>query len=312
MAGKNSYVKNTFKKRCVLQWKKYWLLYLMSVPVVVYYVLFAYVPMTGIQLAFKNFRIKDGIWGSPWTGFDHFERFFSSFNFTQLLSNTLTLSIYSLLLGILMPVVFALMLNYVRSSKAKKTVQMLTYLPYFISTVVMVGMLGIFLGDDGIVNVVLGKMGMDPVGFLTRPKLFDDVYAWSGIWQSLGFSSVIYVSALAGVDYQLHEAAIVDGASKWRRIWHIDLVEIRGLIVLVLILNLGSIINVGYEKVLLMQNPLNMAGSDVISTYVYRLGILQQDYGYSTAVGLFNSLISAFLILTSNWIAKKTCNYSLW
>jgi putative aldouronate transport system permease protein len=304
--------KEVFLKKCRKQWKKNWLLYLMSLPVMAYYICFSYIPMAGVQLAFKEFRIKDGIWGSPWVGFEHFERFFSSYNFKQLLANTLTISIYTLILGIVMPVIFALMLNYVRKERMKKTIQMLTYLPYFISTVVMVGMLEIFLGDRGMVNAVLGKLGAEPIGFLTTPSMFADVYAWSGTWQGLGFSSVMFVSALAGVDYELHEAAIVDGASKWRRIWHIDLVAIRSLIMLVLILNLGSVINVGYEKVLLMQNPLNMAASDVISTYVYRLGVLQQDYGYSTAVGLFNSLISVALILASNTIAKKTCNYSLW
>lgn len=304
--------KEVFLKKCRKQWKKNWLLYLMSLPVMAYYICFSYIPMAGVQLAFKEFRIKDGIWGSPWVGFEHFERFFSSYNFKQLLANTLTISIYTLILGIVMPVIFALMLNYVRKERMKKTIQMLTYLPYFISTVVMVGMLEIFLGDRGMVNSVLGKLGAEPIGFLTTPSMFADVYAWSGTWQGLGFSSVMFVSALAGVDYELHEAAIVDGASKWRRIWHIDLVAIRSLIMLVLILNLGSVINVGYEKVLLMQNPLNMAASDVISTYVYRLGALQQDYGYSTAVGLFNSLISVALILASNTIAKKTCNYSLW
>ena len=304
--------KEVFLKKCRKQWKKNWLLYLMSLPFMAYYICFSYIPMAGVQLAFKEFRIKDGIWGSPWVGFEHFERFFSSYNFKQLLANTLTISIYTLILGIVMPVIFALMLNYVRKERMKKTIQMLTYLPYFISTVVMVGMLEIFLGDRGMVNSVLGKLGAEPIGFLTTPSMFADVYAWSGTWQGLGFSSVMFVSALAGVDYELHEAAIVDGASKWRRIWHIDLVAIRSLIMLVLILNLGSVINVGYEKVLLMQNPLNMAASDVISTYVYRLGVLQQDYGYSTAVGLFNSLISVALILASNTIAKKTCNYSLW
>ena len=304
--------KEVFLKKCRKQWKKNWLLYLMSLPVMAYYICFSYIPMAGVQLAFKEFRIKDGIWGSPWVGFEHFERFFSSYNFKQLLANTLTISIYTLILGIVMPVIFALMLNYVRKERMKKTIQMLTYLPYFISTVVMVGMLEIFLGDRGMVNSVLGKLGAEPIGFLTTPSMFADVYAWSGTWQGLGFSSVMFVSALAGGDYELHEAAIVDGASKWRRIWHIDLVAIRSLIMLVLILNLGSVINVGYEKVLLMQNPLNMAASDVISTYVYRLGVLQQDYGYSTAVGLFNSLISVALILASNTIAKKTCNYSLW
>lgn len=304
--------KKTFLEKCIIQWKENWLLYIMSIPVLAYYILFSYIPMTGIQLAFKNYKIKKGIWGSPWIGFEHFERFFSSYNFKQLLANTISISVYSLILGIIIPVVFAVLLNYVRNKRVKKTIQMLTYLPYFISTVVMVEMLRIFLGDEGLLNMILSQIGINPVGFLTTPKLFKGVYAWSGIWQGMGFSSVMYVSALAGVDYQLHEAAIVDGASKWRRIWHIDLVELKGLIMLVLILNLGSIINVGYEKILLMQNPLNMSGSDVISTYVYRLGILQQNYGYSTAVGLFNSLISAALIIFSNRLAKKLYDYSLW
>lgn len=227
--------------------------------------------------------------------------------------NTLKISIYSMILGFLTPILFAVMLNYIRSQKWKKTLQMITYLPYFISTVVMVGMLTLFLGSDGIVNLFYKFItGREPIGFMTSPTLFKSVYAWSGAWQGLGFNSIIYIAALAGVDYELHEAAIVDGASKWRRIWHIDLPEIKMTIFVVLIMSLGGIINVGFEKVLLMQNDLNFAASDVISTYVYRVGLVQNDYGYSTAVGLFNSVISMILIIISNLTAKKAAGYSLW
>ena len=268
--------------------------------------------MYGVVIAFQNFSPRRGIWGSPWVGWEHFERFFSAYNFTSLLTNTLVLAVYSIILNLLTPIVFAIMLNYVRSVRWKKTLQMVTYLPYFISTVVLVGMLNLFLGENGAVNGILGLFGAEPVGFLTSPGLFKHVYAWSGAWQSLGFNSIIYIAALSGVDYQVHEAAIMDGASKWRRIWHIDLVEIRSTIMVLLVMSLGGILGVAFEKVLLMQNQLNFSASDVISTYVYRVGILQQDYGYSTAVGLFNSVISLILVLISNVLAKKLAGYSLW
>ena len=226
--------------------------------------------------------------------------------------NTIVLAVYSILLNLITPILFAIMLNYVRSVRWKKTLQMVTYLPYFISTVVLVGMLNLFLDEDGVVNGILQLFGANPMNFLTSPKLFKHVYAWSGAWQSLGFSSIIYIAALSGVDYQIHEAAIMDGASKWRRIWHIDLVEIRSTIMVLLVMSLGGILGVAFEKVLLMQNQLNFSASDVISTYVYRVGILQQDYGYSTAVGLFNSVISLILVLLSNILAKKLAGYSLW
>lgn len=304
--------KKPFKVRLKLEIKKNYILYIMVLPVLLYYILFSYIPMAGIQLAFKNYSIKKGIWGSPWAGLEHFRRFFSSYHFGQLMANTLTLSIYTMILGLVTPVLFALMLNYVRNKTWKKTIQMLTYLPYFISTVVMVGMLKMLLDGDGIVNTFLGKIGAGPFGFLTEPSMFSSVYAWSGAWQGLGFGAIIYIAALGGVDYQLHEAAIVDGASIWKRIWHIDLVEIRATIMVMTIMGLGGIINVGFEKVLLMQNNLNLSASNVISTYVYQIGMIQQDYSYSTAVGLFNSVISAILCLISNYTAKKTAGYSLW
>jgi putative aldouronate transport system permease protein len=310
--GLSSKKKDSFIRRLLLDIKKDYVLYIMIIPVVVYYILFAYVPMAGIQLAFKNYSIKKGIWGSDWVGLEHFQRFLSGYNFKSLLTNTITLSLYSLILGIITPIIFALFLNYVKSSKWKKVMQMVTYLPYFISTVVMVGILHLFLGEIGMFNNILEIFGLKSIPFLTEPNLFKSVYAWSGAWQGLGFSSIIYIASFAGVDYGLHEAAIMDGASKWRRVWHIDLVEVRPTIILMVIMGLGGIINVGFEKVLLMQNQLNFASSDVISTYVYRIGLVQSDYGYSTAVGLFNGVISSVLLIVSNRAAKKTVNYSMW
>lgn len=289
-----------------------YILYLMMVPVAAYFIIFHYIPMAGIQLAFKNYQIKAGIWGSPWVGLKHFKRFFASYNFGSLLKNTISISLYSLLAGAAIPILFSLMINYVRSSRWKKTLQMITYLPYFISNVVLVGMLAIFLGDNGIVNVALNALGAEGIPFLSSGNLFRSVYTWSGVWQGLGFSSVIYIAALAGVDMQLHEAAIVDGASIWQRIWHIDLMEIRPTIFVVFIMGLGGVINVSYEKILLMQNPLNLATSEVLSTYTYKMGLINSDYGFSTAVGLFNSLVSMLLLFWANRTTRKLAGYSIW
>lgn len=289
-----------------------YILYLMMVPVAAYFIIFHYIPMAGIQLAFKNYQIKAGIWGSPWVGLKHFKRFFASYNFGSLLKNTISISLYSLLAGATIPILFSLMINYVRSSRWKKTLQMITYLPYFISNVVLVGMLAIFLGDNGIVNVALNALGAEGIPFLSSGNLFRSVYTWSGVWQGLGFSSVIYIAALAGVDMQLHEAAIVDGASIWQRIWHIDLMEIRPTIFVVFIMGLGGVINVSYEKILLMQNPLNLATSEVLSTYTYKMGLINSDYGFSTAVGLFNSLVSMLLLFWANRTTRKLAGYSIW
>lgn len=289
-----------------------YILYLMIVPVVAYYVLFSYVPMLGAQLAFKDYFIKKGIWGSPWVGFDHFRRFFSSYNFPNLIWNTVSISLYNLIFGTIMPIMFSMMVNYINHTRWKKTLQMVTYMPYFISTVVLVGMLNIFLGDSGIINVFMEKISDSTIPFMSSNNTFRMVYTWSGVWQTLGFSSVVYIAALSGVDVQIHEAAIVDGASIWQRIWHIDLMEIRPTILVLFILGIGNVINVGYEKVLLMQNPLNTATSEVLSTYVYKMGLINSDYGFSTAVGLFNSFISMVLLIASNCVAKRLAGYSIW
>lgn len=292
--------------------KRNYILYLMILPVVLYFIIFAYVPMYGVQIAFKEFDPKLGFTGSPWIGFENFERFFSSYNFKSLLLNTLGISFYSLAVGFPIPIIFAILLNYLPGRRFRKTIQIVSYAPNFISTVVMCGMITIFLAPDtGIFNQFRELLGMESVDFLSQPALFKSIYVWSGVWQGMGFSSIIYISALAGVDPQLHEAAIIDGATKIQRIFSIDLPSIAPTMVILLILNLGSVMNVGFEKVYLLQNSLNQSASDVISTYVYRVGLINSDFAYSTAVGLFNSVINVVLLLGVNTLAKKLTSISL-
>lgn len=292
--------------------KKNWILYVMIAPVAVYYIVFAYTPMYGILLAFKNYKVKLGILGSPWVGLDHFQRFFSAYNFKQLIGNTVGISVYSLIIGFPIPIVFALMLNYLTHNRLKKVVQMVSYAPYFISTVVICGMITIFMAPDtGILNVIRGFFGLESVNFLAKPEWFKSIYVWTGVWQGMGWSSIIYISALAGVDYEMHEAAIVDGATKIQRMIHVDLPSIKPTILMLLILQMGSIMNVGFEKVYLLQNTLNKSAASVIATYVYEVGLINSDYGYSTAVGLFNSLINLGLVVAANQLSKRFAGESL-
>ena len=298
--------------RLLKNMKKNWILYVMIAPVVVYYIVFAYTPMYGILLAFKNYKVKQGIMGSPWVGLDHFRRFFSAYNFKQLIGNTVGISVYSLIIGFPIPIVFALMLNYLTHNRLKKVVQMVSYAPYFISTVVICGMITIFMTPDtGILNVLRGYLGMESVNFLAKPEWFKSIYVWTGVWQGMGWSSIIYISALAGVDYEMHEAAIVDGATKIQRMLHVDLPSIKPTILMLLILQMGSLMNVGFEKVYLLQNTLNKSAASVISTYVYEVGLINSDYGYSTAVGLFNSLINLALVVAANQLSKRFAGESL-
>lgn len=293
--------------------KKNWLLWLMFLPVFTYYIIFCYVPMSGVLLAFKDFKTKMGIWGSPWVGLEHFERFFSGYNFGLLMKNTLSLSVYSLVVSFPIAIIFALMLNYLRLNKLKKTVQMVSYAPHFISTVVICGMITIFLDvNSGVINKFLNILGVESIAFLSEASMFKTIYVLSGVWQQMGWSAIIYISALAGVDYQMHEAAIIDGASKIQRMRHIDLPSIKPTIVMLFILELGKLMNVGFEKVYLLQNDLNFSASDIISTYTYRVGLVKSDYGYSTAVGLFNSLINVILLVSANKISRKVADESLW
>ena len=302
----------SFGQRLLRDMRKNWILYVMILPVVIYYLIFAYTPMYGVLLAFKDFNAKLGIMGSPWVGLEHFKRFFSAYNFKQLLLNTLGISVYSTLVGFPIPILFALMLNYLKNRHLKKTVQMVSYAPYFISTVVICGMITIFLKPDtGVFNIIRGVFGMESTDLLARPEWFKTIYVWSGVWQGMGWSSIIYISAMSGVDPQLHEAAIVDGATKVQRIIHVDLPSIKPTIIMLMILQLGSLMNVGFEKVFLLQNALNRSSASVISTYTYEVGLINSDYGYSTAVGLFSSLINIILIVGANEICKKFADESL-
>lgn len=301
-----------FCQRLLWDFKKNWILYAMILPVVIYYIIFSYVPMYGVQIAFKDYSIKKGIWDSAWVGLKHFNRFFSSYNFKQLLGNTLGISVYSLLVGFPIPILFALLLNYLMHMRLKKFIQMVSYAPHFISTVVMCGMISIFLAPDtGILNVLRQLVGLESVNFLANPDWYKSIHVWTGVWQGMGWSAIIYISALAGVDYEMHEAAIVDGATKLQRIMHIDLPSIKSTIMMLLVLDFGKLMNVGFEKVYLLQNSLNKSGASVISTYVYEIGLINADYSFSTAVGLFNSVINVILLVSANLFSKKFADESL-
>ncbi|MGX7031065.1 ABC transporter permease [Vagococcus zengguangii] len=287
-------------------------LYLFILPAFLVILIFSYIPMYGIIIAFKDYVPALGIWGSPWVGFKHFQRFFDSYYFWDLLKNTLGISIYSLIVGFPLPIILALALNELKDGKFKKITQTVTYAPNFISVVVMVGMIVAFLNPStGLINHVLDFLGFERMDFMSDPKWFKTVYVLSGVWQSTGWSSVIYLAALSGVDPELHEAAVVDGASRLRRIWHINLPTIRPTMVILLIMSVGSIMSLGHEKILLMQNPLNLESSNVISTFVYQQGLLDAQYSYATAVGLFNSVINAILLISVNKVADKLNETSL-
>lgn len=288
-------------------------LYLFILPALAYFLLFCYGPLYGIQIAFKDFIASKGIWGSPWVGMKHLNYFFHSYYFGRLITNTVGISFYQLLAGFPIPILLALMLNEVKNNRFKKLVQNVTYAPHFISTVVMVGMILTFLSpSSGIVNQVIKFLGGEPISFMTKASMFNDIYVWSGIWQNAGWGSIIYLAVLAGIDTQLHEAAIVDGATRFQRILHINIPGIMPTMVIMLIMNSGTIMNVGFEKVFLMQNSINMEAADVIATYVYRTGLLNAQYSFSAAVGVFNSVINFIILVFVNSIAKRLSETSLW
>lgn len=293
--------------------KKHWELYLLVLPPVLYLLIFKYIPMVGVQIAFKDFSVVKGIWGSPWVGFKHFEAFFESPNFWLLIKNTIGISFYSLLAGFPIPILLALALNEIRTGYFKKTVQMVTYAPHFISTVVMVSIIILMLSPHvGVVDKLFSMLGFPMTNFMGIPEYFKSIYVWSGVWQGMGYSSIIYIAALAGVDPSLYEAAKMDGASRLRKIWHIDLPTLVPVTVIMLILSLGSIMGVGFEKIYLMQNPLNTSASEVISTYVYKVGLIGANFSFSSAVGLFNSVINLMLLIIVNGISRKVSENSLW
>ena len=290
-----------------------WQLYVLLLPALVYFVVFRYVPMYGVQLAFKDFWPNLGITGSPWVWFEHFERFFNSYQFESLLKNTLCLSLFQLAVSFPVPIVLAISINSLQSARFKRVVQTVTYAPYFISTVVLVGMINIFFSlNGGLVNTMIQAFGGDPVHFLGEEKWFRPLYVFSGVWQNMGWNTMIYIAALSGVNPELHEAAKIDGAGKLQRILHVDLPQITPTIVTLLILNVGKVMSVGFEKVYAMQNSMNLSVSEIISTYVYKVGLLDGQYGFSAAVDIFNAVINMILLITVNKLAKKMGGSSLW
>lgn len=292
---------------------KHWQLYLIVIPPSLFFLIFKYYPMLNAVLAFKDYNVTKGIWGSPWVGFKYFELFFENPIFWTLIKNTLLISGYLLLAGFPIPILLALALNEVRGGKFKRFVQLVSFAPYFISTVVMVSIIMLFLAPRlGFVNVAMNVLGMDSINFLGQPGMFRSIYVWSDIWQTAGYSAVIYLAALAGVDPSLYEAAKVDGASRFQKIRHIDLPGILPTITIIFILNVGSVMSLGFEKVYLLQNPLNKINSEIIATYVYQIGLLNANYSFATAVGLFNSCINLILLVVVNRVAKRLSNTSIW
>ncbi|WP_449458201.1 ABC transporter permease [Streptococcus suis] len=280
------------------------LLLLMLLPGLALTFIFRYIPMYGVLIAFKDYNPLKGVLGSEWIGFAEFSKFLSSPNFATLLANTLKLSVYGLLLGFLPPIILAIMLNQLLSDKAKKRIQLVLYAPNFISVVVIVGMIFLFFSVGGPVNSILSIFGIK-ANFLTDPDFFRPLYILSGIWQGMGWASTLYTATLVNVDPALIEAAKLDGANIFQRIWHIDLPALKPVMVIQFILAAGGIMNVGYEKAFLMQTSLNLTSSEIISTYVYKIGLVSGDYSYSTAVGLFNALINIILLIAVNKIVKR-------
>jgi putative aldouronate transport system permease protein len=293
--------------------KKEWQLYLLVLPGFLFFLIFHYIPMYGIQIAFKDFLFMKGIGGSSWVGLKHFRDFLSSFQFWRLLWNTLSLGFFQLAAGFPIPIILALLLNQNQNEKFKKIVQTITYAPHFISVVVLVGMLYLFLSpSSGIINGFIKLFGGDPVYFMGSAAWFKTIYVISGIWQNAGWGTIVYLAALSSVSPALYEAATIDGASRFMKIIYIDLFAILPTAVIMLILNMGRILSIGFQKVYLMQTPLNISSSEIISTYVYKIGLLGGQYSYSTAIDLFNTLINLTLIIAVNQTAKKMGETSIW
>lgn len=287
-------------------------LYIMILPALAYFIVFHYAPMYGIIIAFQDYKPLKGIAGSKWVGFKHFETFLHGPFFWRLIRNTLQINIGMLLFGFPLPIVFALMLNEVRSSAFRKVVQTVTYMPHFVSSVVVCGLMVIFCRSDGLLTNVLSAFGMPKTNLLTIEGYFQPLYIGMNIWQELGWDSIIYFAALTGVDASLYEAARVDGAGRWRQMWHITLPGISSTIVILLILRIGNLMSLGWDRIILMYNDMVMETADVISTYVYRTGLVQVQYSYATAVGLLNSIVNVILLVSANAVSRKISDSSLW
>jgi putative aldouronate transport system permease protein len=287
-------------------------IYLMLLPVILYYLVFHYGPMYGAVIAFQDYAPLKGVFGSRWIGFENFENFFNSFFFVRLITNTLAINLLDLIFGFPAPILLAVLLNEIRWEPFKRFVQTVSYMPHFISVVVIVGILIDFFARDGLVNNLIEPFVADPIAFMQRPDFFRQLFVGSGIWQHMGWTSIIFLAAITNIDPSLYEAAMVDGAGRFRQLIHITLPGIMPTILVLLILRLGSMMSIGYEKIILMYSPATYATADVISTYVYRRGILNTDYSFSAAVGLFNSVINFALVVIANTLSRKANNTSLW
>lgn len=287
-------------------------LYIMMIPVVVYYLVFHYAPMYGALIAFKDYSPMKGIMGSDWVGFRHFADFFNSYYFWRILKNTITISLYSLIFEFPTPIILALLINEVRHKTFKRVAQTITYMPYFISLVVICGIITDFTNADGIINRIFVWMGYDGQAMLQRPELFRSIYILSEIWQRIGWESIIYIAALMGIDQEQYEAARMDGASRFKQMMHITLPGIMPTIAIMMILRMGNLLNVGFEKIILLYNPITYDTADVISSFVYRKGLLEFGWSYSSAVGLFNSVINLILLVTANYVSRRLNDSSLW
>lgn len=296
------------KKSFWTKFRKNWQLHLMILLPFAYLLLFDYGPLYGLQIAFRDYRPRTGIWGSEWVAFEHFKAFLTTYNFKTLMTNTLAISLYSIFLGFPVPIILALMLHVTRNDSLRKLTQNVSYMPHFISIVVLVGLINQILNPiNGLIGTLYRALGNDgyPADIRSSASAFRHLYVWSGIWKDMGWDTIIYVAALSAVSSDLHEAAELDGASRWRRVLHIDIPAIMPTIAIMLILRCGSVMSVGYEKVYLLQNDLNLSKSEVISTYVYKAGLNRQQFSYATAIGLFNSVINSAILLLVNFISKK-------
>ena len=288
-------------------------LYVLLMIPLAWYIIFKYIPMYGLQIAFKRFNPTLGISGSPWVGFTYFKQFFSSYYFIDVLWNTILLSLFTMLIGFPMPIILALLINEIKNNRFKKLIQNITYMPNFLSVVVIVSMLTLFSNKDyGLFNKITGLLGAASVDFMSKPSCFQPLYVFSNVWQFMGFNAIIYIAALAGVDQELYEAASIDGATRLQKIIHISIPCIMSTILIMFIMRIGNLMSVGFEKVLLMQNSVTLSSSEIISTFIYKNGIQKGQFSYSTAVGMFNSIINFILLVSANYISKKTTKTGLW
>lgn len=301
-----------FSRRLKADIRKYWNAYIIVIPVVIYYVLFCYKPMYGILIAFKNFSPAAGIVGSEWVGLQHFKDFFDSYYFTRILKNTVVISLSTLIFEFPTPIILALLLNELKNEKFKRITQTISYLPHFISTVVTCSLIKFFVSENGIITQMFHFFGGRHESMLTIPNYFVPIYVLSNIWSSVGWGSIIYLAALSGIDQELYEAAKIDGAGRWKQTLHVTIPGISGTIVIMFLLRIGNIMNVGHEKILLLYNSGIYETADVISTFVYRMGLQNFQWSYSAAVGLFNSVINFIIIIVFNKLSKKITEISLW